>query len=56
MISKVLTTTLSLALGSSIVNHSTDLYLLDQEGELVRTFGYNDGIQLIVDGIHPLLK
>jgi len=38
------------------VNHSTDLYLLDQKGELVRTFGYNDGIQVIVDGIRPLLK
>ena len=38
------------------VNHSTDLYLLDQKGELVKTFGYNDGIQSIVDGIRPLLK
>lgn len=38
------------------VNHSTDLYLLDQKGELAKTFGYNDGIQAIVDAIRPLLK
>ena len=38
------------------VNHSTDLYLLDQKGSLVQTFGYNDGIQSIVDGVRPLLK
>ena len=38
------------------VNHSTDLYLLDQKGSLVQTFGYNSGIQSIVDGVRPLLK
>jgi protein SCO1/2 len=38
------------------VNHSTDLYLLDQKGEIAETFGYNDGTQAIVDGIRPLLK
>lgn len=38
------------------VNHSTDLYLLDKKGELVKTFGYNDGTQTVVDGIRPLLK
>jgi len=38
------------------VSHSTDLYLLDQKGELVKTFGYNDGTQTVVDGVRPLLK
>lgn len=38
------------------VNHSTDLYLLDKKGELVKTFGYNDGTQTVVDGIRLLLK
>jgi protein SCO1/2 len=38
------------------VNHSTDLYLLDQKGELVKTFGYNDATQTVVDGVRPLLK
>jgi protein SCO1 len=38
------------------VNHSTDLYLLDQRGELVKTFGYSDSTQIIVDGVRPLLK
>jgi len=38
------------------VNHSTDLYLLDQRGELVKTFDYSDSTQIIVDGVRPLLK
>jgi protein SCO1/2 len=38
------------------VDHSTDLYLLDQEGELVKTFDYNADTQTIVDGVRPLLK
>jgi protein SCO1/2 len=37
------------------VNHSTDLYLLNQQGELVKTFGYGDATQVIVDGVRPLL-
>jgi len=38
------------------VNHSTDLYLLDQKGELARTFNYADGTQVIVDGVKQLLR
>jgi protein SCO1/2 len=37
------------------INHSTELYLLDQKGKLAKTFGYNDGAQTIVDGIRPLI-
>ena len=38
------------------VNHSTDLYLLDQKGQLARTFNYADGTQVIVDGVKQLLR
>ena len=38
------------------VNHSTDLYLLDQKGELARTFSYADGTQAIVDGVKQLVR
>jgi cytochrome oxidase Cu insertion factor (SCO1/SenC/PrrC family) len=38
------------------VNHSTDLYLLNQQGELVKTFGYSDSTQAIVNGVRPLLE
>jgi cytochrome oxidase Cu insertion factor (SCO1/SenC/PrrC family) len=38
------------------VNHSTDLYLLDQKGELARTFSYSDGTQVIVDGVRGLIR
>jgi cytochrome oxidase Cu insertion factor (SCO1/SenC/PrrC family) len=38
------------------INHSTDLYLLDQKGELARTFSYSDGTQVIVDGMRPLIR
>jgi len=37
------------------INHSTDLYLLDQKGELARTFSYSDGTQVIVDGVRRLI-
>jgi len=38
------------------INHSTDLYLLDQKGELVRTFSYSDGVQVIVDGVEQMIR
>jgi len=38
------------------VNHSTDLYLLDQKGELARTFSYSDGTQVMVDGVKQLMR
>jgi len=38
------------------VNHSTDLYLLDQQGELARTFSYSDGAQVIVDGVDQVIR
>ena len=37
------------------VNHSTDLYLLNQKGELARTFNYSDGTQVIADGVRSLI-
>ena len=37
------------------VNHSTDLYLLDQKGELAKTFSYSDGTQIIVEGVRRLI-
>jgi protein SCO1/2 len=37
------------------INHSTDLYLLDQKGELARTFNYSDGTQVISDGVRRLI-
>lgn len=38
------------------INHSTDLYMLDQKGELARTFSYSDGTQVIVDGVRSLIR
>jgi protein SCO1/2 len=38
------------------INHSTDLYLLDQKGELARTLSYSDGTQVIVDGVKQLIR
>jgi protein SCO1/2 len=38
------------------INHSTDLYLLDQKGELARTFSYSDGTQVIVDGAEKVIR
>lgn len=38
------------------VNHSTDLYPLNQQGELARTFGYSDSTQLIVVGIRQVIR
>ena len=38
------------------INHSTDLYLLDQKGELARTFSYSDGVQVIVDGVEQVIR
>jgi protein SCO1/2 len=38
------------------INHSTDLYLLDQKGELARTFSYSDGTQVIVDGVEKVIR
>ena len=37
------------------INHSTDLYLLDQKGELAGRFNYSDGQQIIVDGVRRLI-
>lgn len=38
------------------INHSTDLYLLDQKGELAKTFSYSDGTQVIVEGVRSLIR
>ena len=38
------------------INHSTDLYLLNQKGELARTFSYSDGTQVIADGVRSLIR
>ena len=38
------------------INHSTDLYLLDKKGELAKTFGYSDGIPVIVDGVRQVIR
>ena len=38
------------------VNHSTDLYLLDQKGELAGTFSYSDAAQVIVDGVEQVIR
>src|SRR5437868_5181138 len=40
---------------SGNINHSTDLYLLDQKGELASRFNYSDGQQIIVDGVRGLI-
>src|SRR6476620_1490189 len=37
------------------IDHSTDLYLLNQKGELTKTFSYSDGTQVIVDGVRRLI-
>jgi protein SCO1/2 len=37
------------------INHSTDLYLLDQKGQLANRFKYSDGTQIIVDGVRRLI-
>lgn len=37
------------------INHSTDLYMLDQKGELARTFNYADGNHVILDGVRKLI-
>jgi protein SCO1 len=38
------------------INHSTDLYLLDQKGEVARRFKYDDRVQAIADGIRQLIR
>jgi len=38
------------------INHSTDLYLLDERGEVAHTFNYADGAQLIADEIRRVQK
>jgi len=38
------------------IDHSTDLYLLNQKGELTRTFSYSDGTQVIVEGVRSLIR
>src|ERR1700730_1395236 len=38
------------------INHSTDLYLLNQKGELAKTFSYSDGIQVIADGVRQVIR
>ena len=38
------------------INHSTDLYLLDQKGEVARRFKYDDRAQAIADGIRQLIR
>jgi protein SCO1/2 len=37
------------------INHSTDLYLLDQKGELSRRFAYAESAQVIADDIRRLI-
>jgi cytochrome oxidase Cu insertion factor (SCO1/SenC/PrrC family) len=37
------------------VSHSTDLYLLDQKGELAKTFKYGDGPQIVAGGVCQLV-
>jgi protein SCO1/2 len=38
------------------INHSTDLYLLNQKGEIAHLFKYSDGQRAIADGIRSLLR
>ena len=38
------------------VNHSTDLYLLNQKGELAKTFAYAAGTQEIADGVIRVIR
>jgi cytochrome oxidase Cu insertion factor (SCO1/SenC/PrrC family) len=38
------------------INHSTDLYLLNQKGELARRFKYGDGTQLIANEVRRLFR
>ena len=37
------------------INHSTDLYLLNQNGELAKTFSYTAVTQEIVDGVQRVI-
>ncbi len=41
--------------GEYSVSHTTDLYLLDREGRLVRTFAYEATVEEIVEGIQAVL-
>ncbi len=36
------------------INHSTDLYLLNQKGEVARRFSYSDSAEVIADGVRRL--
>lgn len=38
------------------IDHSTDLYLLNQKGELARTFSYSDRAQVIAEGARSLIR
>lgn len=38
------------------INHSTYLYLLNQKGQLAKTFNYSDGTQVIVDGVRQVIR
>jgi len=38
------------------INHSTDLYLLDQKGDLARTFSYSDSARVIADGVEQVIR
>jgi protein SCO1/2 len=38
------------------INHSTELYLLSQQGEPAKTFSYSDGIQVIADGVRQVIR
>ena len=38
------------------INHSTDVYLLDQKGEVERRFKYDERAQAIADGIRQLIR
>jgi|SRR5262245_355166 len=37
------------------INHSTDLYLLNKNGEVARIFKYDEGLQTIADGVRGVL-
>jgi hypothetical protein len=36
------------------INHSTDLYLIDEKGEVAHRFSYSDGAQVIAEGVRRL--
>lgn len=38
------------------INHSTDLYLIDQKGEVAHRFKYEDGTELIADTVRRLIR